>query len=108
MLYTFRCPEHGNFNRQATIANRNLTVRCALCNVVAPRSEVYHTAFKMEGQTMPRRDDTESVYEEYEKEVVKRGWGPGRATQEIRDNIFEDKSGQKRLNRPNMTKKAEK
>ncbi len=107
MLYTYRCPEHGNFDRQATIADRNRIERCALCQVVAPRQEVYGLVFKMEGQTMPDRSDAaaDDIHEELGKTMKRRGYGgKDQAIQEIRDNMVTKENGDRSLNRAGMKK----
>lgn len=104
-FYTYRCPEHGDFDQSVRMDDRHNPVACK-CGQTAPRREVYSPNVVMAGQSMPHPDDYGSIYDESQKELLKRGWDGGRATQEVRDNIFEDETGQKRLNRPNMTKSA--
>lgn len=106
MLYTYRCPQHGDFDQQATMANRNLTVLCA-CGVNAPRQEVYGLTFKMEGQTMPPRDDAHNsdLHDELGKVMKRRGYGgKDEAIQDVRDNMVTDEQGNKTLNRAGMRK----
>jgi putative FmdB family regulatory protein len=87
--YTYRCPEHGDFDKRTRMVDRHKPVTCA-CGTPAPRLEVYSTPFKMEGQSMPPRDDEHSndIYDEMGKEMQKRGYGvgDGEATSEIREH----------------------
>ena len=108
MLYTFRCTEHGDFDRQVPMADRNSIQRCALCQGIAPRRTVYHQSFKMEGQTMPPNDGEHDidVYDELGKTMKRRGYGgKDEAIQDIRDNMVTDKAtGDRSLNRAGMKK----
>ena len=106
MLYTYRCPEHGDFDKQATIANRLIPVNCA-CGTPAPRQEVYKPTFKMDGVTMPPNDGEHDidVYDELGKTMKKRGYGgKDEAIQDIRDNMVTDEKGDRSLNRAGMKK----
>ena len=73
---------------------------------MAQRLSVYKTNNIIAGQSMPRRDDIESVQEEYHKEVKKRGWTTERAVEELRANRFTDPEGQVRIDTSKMTQTA--
>jgi len=81
------------------------TVSCQ-CGQVAQRSAVYYTAFKIEGQSMPQRDDHESIDAEMKKELNKRNWSADRAIDEMRKAKFEDETGALRIDTRKMSSVA--
>ena len=102
-IYDFTCPTHGTFTRRASYEDKEWT---HLCGKTGPRAEVYLPTFIMEGRSIPRRDDVESVQDEMKKELLKRNYPGTRAIQEVRDNLkeYHDEPGGKYLDTAGMTK----
>lgn len=102
-FYNYVCPDHGEFEQRAGYGDD--AVPCA-CGQPSPRRAVYPLSFVMEGRSLPRRDDVETVQDEYRKEVAKRGWTAERAVGELRATKFTDAEGQLRVDTRKMTQVA--
>lgn len=102
-IYEYNCPEHGAFERRAGYEDSQQPCGCGL---LSSRRAVYPLSFKIEGKSMPRRDDVVSTQEEMHKELRKRGWSADRAIEELRANKFEDETGSLRIDTRKMTQAA--
>ena len=102
-IYTYVCPVHGGFEQRAGYDDERWLCTCGL---PSPRQAVYLPTFKIEGKSMPRRDDLASTQEEMGKELKRRNWSADRAIQELRDNRVERDDGGLAIDTRKMTKTA--
>lgn len=102
-LYTYTCIACGRYDRLG--GYDDVIIACG-CGQVATRSEVYRTSNIIEGQSLPRSEDTASVNDEYGKELKKRGWHKDRVHTELRAARAVDKDGNLGIDMSKMTKEA--
>lgn len=101
-LYDFECNKCGVYEMRAHYEDD--IVPCE-CGSTASRLSVYKINHKIEGQSLPRRDDHDGTREEMGKELKKRGYSFQRAIDEIGSNIRQSEtSNLKELNTPALTK----
>lgn len=102
-LYTYQCPTCGRYDQLGRYDD--VTTVCA-CGQVATRATFYRTSNIIEGQSLPRPEDTASVNDEWGKELKKRGWGKDRVHTELRAARTTDRDGNPGIDMSKMAKEA--